>query len=137
MVLSLFLHFCRSRKTFFHTSSSRKDKRNGEEQTISRWTKLTKNYNSEQKQNFQNNLVRKRKSVTYLNEESSLTAFWYLLSMCMCEQFFRTTWVGYLDSVDLMNCISFSYDDLYFFVIYKKNISLNRKAYNILEMLGR
>lgn len=50
-----------------------------------------KNYNSEQKQNFQNKLVRKRKSVTYLNEESSLTAFWYLLSMCMCEQFFRTT----------------------------------------------
>ena len=34
-----------------------------------------KNYNSEQKQNFQNKLVRKRKSVTYLNEESSLTAF--------------------------------------------------------------
>ena len=49
MVLSLFLHFCRSRKTFFHTSSSRKDKRNGEEQTISRWTKLTKNYNSAQR----------------------------------------------------------------------------------------
>ena len=58
MALSLFLHFCRSPKTFFHTSSSRKDKRNGEEETISRWTKLTKNYNSAQKEEkvfFKNN----------------------------------------------------------------------------------
>ena len=77
MVLSLFLHFCRSPKTFFHTSSSRKDKRNGEEQTISRWTKLTKNYNSEQKKSFffeNNNFRKKEKIVTkqtqHLNENS-------------------------------------------------------------------
>ena len=52
MVLSLFLHFAGLERLFFHTSSSRKDKRNGEEQTTSRWTKLTKNYNSEQKKKF-------------------------------------------------------------------------------------
>ena len=77
MVLSLFLHFCRSQKTFFHTSSSRKDKRNGEEQTISRWTKLTKNYNSAQRKEkkfFENNNFLEKKIVTkqtqHLNENS-------------------------------------------------------------------
>ena len=76
MVLSLFLHFAGLERLFFHTSNSRKDKRNGEEQTTSRWTKLTKNYNSEQKKKFfsKTTIFRKKRIVTkqtqHLNENS-------------------------------------------------------------------
>ena len=70
MVLSLFLHFAGLERLFFHTSSSRKDKRNGEEQTISRWTKLTKNYNSAQRKEKvfpENNKFYKRENCNKTN----------------------------------------------------------------------